>query len=120
MNREYWKKLADNVKQVKVAELDGWTQIVHPKGLSRGDKGKRILCCLPDYLNDLNAMHDAWQRLTYLQQVTYTEILASIVCETDNRNDWVWMDVINAIAAQRAEAFVLTLSENTKGEQDNG
>ena len=58
----------------------------------------------PDYLNDLNAMHEAEKTLddSSLGLVSYHNILASI-CKTHR-------DCVRATAAQRAEAFLRTLS----------
>jgi len=110
MTREEYAKLTYEERQIKIAELCGWNCnrrfcYLDSNGTSRAKSQ------LPCYLYDLNAMHEAWLNLTYLQQVAVVEVLGAIVCETKNRNDWVWMDIANATAAQRAEAFVMTLSD---------
>lgn len=53
----------------------------------------------PDYLNDLNAMHEAEKTLSSGQRQAYALHLARL-CD---RSTW------HAIAAQRAEAFLRTL-----------
>lgn len=70
---------------------------------------------LPDYLNDLNAMHEAVMSLTYGQRMSYQENLASVVDAGDAHTYWWEADhyrdkVLNATAPQRAEAFLRTLN----------
>src|ERR1051325_9313746 len=66
---------------------------------------------IPDYLSDLNAMHEAENVLTDEQQVIYAEWLCG-VCGCGGRYVWVAKHVsteLHATAAQRAEAFLRTL-----------
>jgi len=58
---------------------------------------------LPDYLNDLNAMHEAEKMLTNEQWWLFVEFLTEI------RGGGVAL-CISATAAQRAEAFLKTLN----------
>jgi len=60
------------------------------------------LVILPDYLNDLNAMHEAEKVLP--KENRYAEWLVS-VCKTMN-----WKKLLSATAAQRAEAFLKTFN----------
>ena len=69
----------------------------------------------PDYLNDLNAMHEAEKVLTNAQHETFSAVLLNLVCSTDNDqypslNYPNFGKVLHATAAQRAEAFLLTLN----------
>ena len=62
---------------------------------------------LPDYCNDLNAMHEAEKMLSKAQWEDFVQHLA---------NDWssasdAWKDVCHATARQRAEAFLRTLGK---------
>ena len=60
---------------------------------------------IPDYLNDLNAMHEAEKVLTgYEQTVTYSDNLMKIV-------GYHTFDSAHATAAQRAEAFLRTVGK---------
>ena len=59
---------------------------------------------VPDYLTDLNAMHEAEKILTHEQRADYTWQLANI-CTAGSLND-----IISATASQRAEAFLKTLN----------
>ena len=58
---------------------------------------------LPDYLNDLNAMHEAEKVLTLPERRKYRKTLLGH-CEPASI-------AIHATAAQRAEAFLLTIGK---------
>lgn len=68
-------------------------------GSHRSDYGHKV----PDYLNDLNAMHDAEKVLVKMpeKRITYAHYLMNATCK-----DWA---SFHASAAQRAEAFLKTL-----------
>jgi len=112
MTRKQWAKLTPEEKRVKVAELCGWTwkwRVVDyirsepfrdwtsPEGKYLGLVGPPI----PDYLNDLNAMHEAVKELRYHQLVDYCNKLIELTGSE--------VGAIESTAAQRAEAFVLTM-----------
>ena len=59
---------------------------------------------IPDYLNDLNAMHEAEKVLVRLQWVSYLRRLQTLC---DESVSWP----IHATAAQRAEAFLRTIGK---------
>jgi hypothetical protein len=63
---------------------------------------------LPDYLNDLNAMHEAEKILTDPQHRRYRQLLRGVVgdhlCVTCRAH-------VSATAAQRAEAFLRTIEK---------
>jgi hypothetical protein len=94
-------------QRIAIAEACGWTyksavnfwerndQLVH------GDKGQPTY--LPNYLNDLNAMHEAEKVLTNEQLEVYCNIL-------HKPNHGVYW-AIHATAAQRAEAFLRTIGK---------
>lgn len=64
---------------------------------------------IPDYITDLNAIHEAEKVLTEDQQDAYLDALYE-VCNPDSmyRDDW---RMCNATAAQRAEAFLRTVGK---------
>ncbi len=76
---------------------------------------------LPDYLNDLNAMHEAEMVLNATQLVAYVKHLAAIhptfcvdvLDDRDPDGDWHYemSFLITATAAQRAEAFLRTIGK---------
>jgi len=60
---------------------------------------------LPDYLNDLNAMHEAEKALTSEQHIDYMEWLG--MCSDDyGRKVWAY---VHCSASERARAFLRTL-----------
>ena len=59
---------------------------------------------IPDYLNDLNAMHDVLSELNEVDQNTFCITLWAIL-ETGGDESF---DSINATAKQRAEAYLRT------------
>ena len=69
---------------------------------------------LPDYLNDLNAMHEAEEVLTSDQRASFERHLHKM-CYPDYGKTWLsasplsMFPLIHATAAQRAEAFCRTL-----------
>ena len=72
---------------------------------------------LPDYLNDLNAMHEAEKVLTYEQHIDHMEWLG--MCDDDcGQKVWAY---VHATAAQRAKAFLRTLGlwEETQQAMNN-
>jgi len=64
---------------------------------------------LPDYLNDLNAMHEAEKTLNVSdEQITYWQNTLQLVCDRHNTI------TLMATAAQRAEAFLRTIGKWTE------
>ena len=108
-------------QRIAIAEACGWTKIrLHPRWVSDiGSEFPPTLCGthpskgrpegipwwgpLPDYLNDLNAMHEAENVLTNEQWWLFVEFLTEI------RGGGVAL-CISATAAQRAEAFLKALN----------
>ena len=91
-------------QRIAIAEACGWiiTQNdQHPvwKSVIRGRRNGSEAQPIPDYLNDLNAMHDAEEMLTNEQRISYVSFIAD---STD-------CDFLFATAPQRAEAFLKTL-----------
>lgn len=79
--------------------------LVLPENLPRWRKGKRYVYVdsIPDYFNDLNAMHEAEKVLTNNQRGDY-----SIKLQTITGGEWFLC--YHATAAQRAEALGRTLN----------
>ncbi len=103
-------------QRIKIAEACGWKIPESCKksgclehGLLPEPKGIVVTAPIPDYLNDLNAMHEAEKHLTKDQCYLYYRILF----DSDGTYGRVlhthhW-HLIRATAAQRAEAFLRTL-----------
>jgi hypothetical protein len=88
-------------------------------GMQDWDSVRRLIGCgllMPDYLNDLNAMHEALLTINKEtgEWVRYLDVLGELLKPVYVRNhvgglnDWWWL-FHSATAAQRAEAFVLTM-----------
>jgi hypothetical protein len=66
---------------------------------------------LADYLNSLDAMHEAWLTISPYQKDRFESELHSVViglAEFNRNDDAGW--ITNATATQRAEAFLKTLN----------
>lgn len=73
-------------------------------------RGKFDGADLPDYLNDLNAMHEAEKVLTEVEKAIYEAMLYQ-VCRVDPMTIFAGdtFKFLSATAPQRAEAFLRTL-----------
>jgi hypothetical protein len=94
-------------QRTAIAEACGWTdtQIID---------GKYGQTDVPDYLNDLNAMHEAVSIFDYDQADEFEDHLCDICKrlndEKENPAPWRFA-VVNATASQRAEAFLRTIGK---------
>jgi hypothetical protein len=93
------------LQRIRIAEACGfdkshWLEL--KGGIVFGTSGS-----LPDYPNDLNAMHEAWQTLTSDQRITYRGELAKICAREAPERDTCWLEDIAAEFAP--EAFLKTL-----------
>lgn len=94
-------------QRIAIAEACEWKQI--PDGRWKLDE--KVEQFLPDYLNDLNAMHEAEKVLMDEQDLEYSESLEQVVGARFNSNNGEDMRRLrSATAAQRAEAFLRTLN----------
>jgi hypothetical protein len=91
-------------------------RIAIAEACGHGDYGTRMngwhddqIESLPDYLNDLNAMHKAEKVLTEEQRVAYSNHTYDVACKAQRETEkWRW---ISLTAAQRAEAFLRTIGK---------
>ena len=112
-------------QRIAIAKACGWTRIEGRKGLPPGKTSHAPSLALsdsddgwlflPDYLNDLNAMHEAEKVLSNEQAFTMREHAWSIASFKDGKcghasRDEQGRNCYNATAAQRAEAFLRTLN----------
>ena len=97
-------------QRIAIAEACGWTDCEHIKrlGLCKG-KHKEVRVqydsghsALPDYLNDLNAMHEAEKQLEAEDNHAYGCYCSELYEKYGN--------TVSLTAAQRAEAFLKTLN----------
>jgi len=95
-----------------IAEACGWH--CNPFGLWGIDFSDGVSGSPPDYLNDLNAMHDAEKMLNFEQAQFFEYHLCDIVIKENDvlENPLpLRFSVCHAIARQRAEAFLRTLGK---------
>ena len=101
-------------QRIAIAKACGWTDIRRQR-LYAGDQdlwgtkligGEKHRNRLPDYLDDLNAMHEVEKVLTKEQHIDHMEWLG--MC-SDDYGQKVWA-YVHATAAQRSEAFLRTLN----------
>lgn len=106
-------------QRIAIAEACGWKFTVTDEGGEiKYPNGFRVEFCpvewaekrffqvIPDYLNDLNAMHEAEEVLT--DRVGYLIELGGCVQDAAVEDWWL---VAHATAAQRAEAFLKTIGK---------
>lgn len=99
-------------QRIAIAEACGWKHIAFKRGWIKAGDGE-TQCVIPDYLADLNAMHEAEKVLTYEQAEEFVEQLY-LADQKNNlaENPPPWrFNVASATAAQRAEAFLRTIGK---------
>jgi len=90
-------------QRIAIAKACGWScfepdTIQYTAKRSDGKWGE-----IPDYPNDLNAMHEAEKMLTPFQWSYYLDFLTDPYAPD-------WQAAVHATAAQRAKAFLKTLN----------
>lgn len=106
MTYEKWIKLTPDQQRIKVAELCGWRWMRYYWYLDAEHTTPTEVCRLPNYLNDLNIMYEAEQIL--IDKNLYVAFAIHLCNMRGGHNT-----VAHATAAQRAEAFVLTMEPET-------
>lgn len=106
--------MTDHKQRIAIAEACKWRREyifgngvddyvwIHP---TNGKAYPDMLCYLPDYLNDLNSIHEAENFLTEDQQRRYFFHLF----KTQRLDDGALWKAVHITARQRAEAFLKTL-----------
>jgi hypothetical protein len=108
--------MTDEQINQRIAEACGWTLDLKSAIRIDGHRvevwGKRPHEALPDYLHDLNAMHEAEKMLTDDQDDDYTEYLEIVAGITwGTSHSYHMKNLRSATARQRAEAFLRTLGK---------
>lgn len=108
--------MTPEAQNIAIAEACGWERSDDEVKIQswRHRDGLHHTTTLPDYLNDLNACHEMEKVLTNNQRREYARQLVKVTplqYETANSNDnndhrMAVFFVVNATAAQRAEAFL--------------
>lgn len=118
--------MTPEAQRIAIAEACGWKNLevgegitgYHDTVVATNMFGQQVPLryYIPDYLNDLNAMHEAEKILDVNQQITFALLLTEPV--RDSVYDVMPYDLhfpvcfpaIHAAAAQRAEAFLKALN----------
>jgi len=100
-------KMTPEEQRIAITEACGWTEteawLNGRRCFEHADSNAGWdFDSLPDYLNDLNAIHAAIATLPFDHQITVAELLAGDL-----------VDVMQATAAQRCEAFLRTIGNWT-------
>jgi hypothetical protein len=96
------------LQRIKIAEACGWTDFNSAKHEGAIQYGRKPLSCsnsweVPDYLKDLNAMHEAEK--IFADDDSFREYESKLDKVVPMSERWIF-----ATAAQRAEAFLRTLN----------
>ena len=114
-------------QRIAIAEACGWTECVFVEsiGLAKGRPGNNKpsygtyengMAQLPDYPFDLNAMHEAEQTLwekDWTSRHDFIDYLARIINPTHGYWQQSGIHLLDATAAERAEAFLRTIGKWT-------
>jgi hypothetical protein len=100
-------------QRITIAEACGWTKISDWKaaGINGKHPTEPWTEVIPDYLNDLNAMHEAVKTLPQNIKPRYFACLCFVVRGAISLNGY--SKATEATAAQRAEAFLRTIDKWT-------
>ncbi len=102
--------MSSEEQRIKIAAACGWVRNGDegiygcwddPQGFTRSD--------CPDYLNDLNAMHEAEKVLSTHHCRLYADELHGLIMKSWNPVHSQMFCILHATAAQRAEALLKTL-----------
>lgn len=122
--------MTPEAQRIAIAEACGW-QCVHSETFPDGNGGftwdargmppkHNLRQVLPEYLEDLNAMHEAEKVMTPTEDerdscegiwCDYGVKLSEICGYNEHDRAWFAWEVYRATAAQRAEAFLRTLGK---------
>lgn len=103
-------------QRIAIAQAMGWTdcEYVQQIGLCKGRAPDEcIMQEIPEYLVDLNAIHEAekilWE-MDWGHRYIFNDHLANVLKgRSVNRNEWDAEILLDATAENRAEAFLKTL-----------
>lgn len=104
--------MSPDAQRIAIAEWCGWTwDINDSKQVYWMHKNKPFLSFKepPDYLNDLNAIHEAEEKLSPSQK----DLFANSIIHPTHGPHWRF-NCLHATAAQRAEALLKTIGKWTE------
>jgi hypothetical protein len=108
--------MKDEQINIAIAEVCGWIIIKACDGslIGKPKNEQGPMDEIPDYCNDLNAMHEA-------EKILSDESHADYACELVKtiRRNGEWFESVSATAAKRAEAFLKTINKWEGRSHDN-
>jgi len=98
-------------QRIAIAEACGyeWPGLRERRDYIGWTLGGKYIPKLPEYLGDLNAMHEAEKVLTEAQKVEYARHIFCAEQQAHEESDETWHRCVFATAAQRAESFLRTI-----------
>jgi hypothetical protein len=107
--------MKEGQQRIKIAEACGYSKgWDYRSGCSATPWNEWCIKSLPDYLNDLNAMHEAEATLDFEQAELFEDELYDVTFKNNNGLENPLpcrFSVCHATAAQRAEAFLKTIEK---------
>ncbi len=108
--------MSPEAQRIAIAEIDGFKldqwKIEKERGIIGWNRNNLYYVLLPDYLNDLNAMHRVEKILDSNKRIDYLNHLFALNFKGDQKPDSFWGQS-TATATQRAEAFLKTFDKWT-------
>lgn len=103
--------MSKDKQRIIIAEACGWKiKYIHGNGMdcyATVDPTGLVQNEYPDYLNDLNAMHEAEEFLKQNDWSKFCEMNEILACKVLKPNEHIF----HATAEQRAEAFIRTIEK---------
>ena len=99
--------MSPEAQRIAIAEACGWEHIAFKRGWIKAGDGE-TQGVIPDYLKDLNAMHDAEMSQVDMEDGHFIVLFREYL-HTNLGHDCSL--AIHATAAQRAEAFLRTIGK---------
>jgi hypothetical protein len=110
--------MSDKEQRIAIAKACGW-KVRKNAHLAKPQGGEwQYMDEIPDYLNDLNAMHEAIGTLLFSQRRAYRINLKEIMSKKINPAVICYSECIDAPAAQRAEALLKTIGKWTTNQNE--
>ena len=101
--------MSPEAQQLAIAEACGYTQGIGMHGLEWWTDSEGVHDEPPNYLHNLNAMHEAEEVMTEMQRCDYSNHLYDLACKHQEVTEkWRYLSMT---AAQRAEAFLRTIGK---------
>ena len=102
--------MSPDEQRIAIAKACGWAKFTPDTIQFTAQRSDGKWDLIPDYLGDLNAMHQAWLTLSHFNRDCFESALYSVIvgqAEYNRNDDQPY--ITNATALQRARAFLETV-----------